>query len=33
MREPRRNDTDEFTRAAMRRVTAHGYGVSDTART
>jgi transposase len=32
MAEKRRHYGDEFTREAVRLVTAHGYGVSETAR-
>jgi transposase len=32
MAEKRRNYGDEFTREAVRLVTEHGYGVSETAR-
>jgi transposase len=32
MGEKRRNDTDAFKREAIRLVTEHGYGVSETAR-
>jgi transposase-like protein len=32
MRENRPHNDDEVTRAAMRLVTAHGYGVGETAR-